>query len=117
MNKIAVILSLGLVAVLLGGCSSQKNSSPMPSISDETKAELARPVNCRTAQSDIAILESERASTGRQILSGVRAVMPVAAVVGLLSGDYNDRVKVASGSYNDALAAKIDEIKSRCGIN
>jgi hypothetical protein len=88
----------------------------MPSISEEATSELNKPIDCRTARRDIQILEEERASVAKQILSGVRSVLPIAAVAGLLMGDYSDRVKVASGQYNDAIAAKIDHIRSICGI-
>jgi hypothetical protein len=116
MKTINTLLSLGLALVVMGGCSDRKNVSPMPAISNEAKAGLNRPVNCGTARRDIGILEEERASTAKQIVSGVRSVFPIAAVVGLISGDYSDRVEVATGSYNDAIQAKIDHIKGACGL-
>ena len=32
-------------------------------------------------------------------------------------GDYRDRVKVATGTYNDDLEAKIQQIKATCGVS
>jgi hypothetical protein len=73
-------------------------------------------VNCSTANRDIMILEEERASVGKQVLAGVRMVMPISVVAGLLMGDYGDRVHVAAGDYNDDIDAKIALIKKQCGL-
>lgn len=103
-----------LVAVV--GCADRKNLAPLPSISEEAKADLNAPVNCHTAPADIKVLEEEKASVGKQILSGVRSIMPIAAVAGILMGDYRDRVQVATGTYNSHIEAKINQIKTVCGI-
>ena len=112
-----VIPALCVAVLALSACSGRKNNSPLPTVSDKTKAKLAAPVNCDTAQSDIKILEDEKASVGKQVLSGVRSILPIAAVAGLLLGDYSDRVEVATGQYNDDIEAKIAHIKTRCGLN
>jgi hypothetical protein len=98
------------------GCSNRKNHSPLPTISEEAQTELKKPVDCSTASQDIAILEEEKASVGKRMLSGVRSVFPIAAVAGILMGDYGDRVSVAAGTYNDDIEAKIKEIKTVCEI-
>ena len=106
-----------IAAVALLSCAcTETNVSPLPSVSEEARARLASPVNCRTARRDIQVLEAERASTARRIVAGVRAVFPVSAVAGILSGDYNDRVAVATGQYNDDISAKIDQIRASCGV-
>ena len=117
MRHLAIAGSFVVIAALGVGCSSYSNKSPMPSISDSSRANLNAPVNCATADKDIATLEEEKASVGKQILSGVRSIMPIAAVVGLLMGDYTDRVEVATGEYNEDLSMKIKQIKATCGIN
>ena len=106
---------LTLSLVVFSGCSDRKNVSPLPTISAGTRANLDAPVNCSTARSDIKILEEEKASVGKQVLSGVRSVLPISAVAGILMGDYSDRVAVASGSYNADIEAKIARIKALCG--
>ncbi len=105
------------IVLSFAACSDRKNLSPLPSISEEAKAELNSPVNCNTARSDIKILEEERASVAKQVLSGVRSVFPFAAAAGILTGDYSDRVQVATGQYNADLEAKIAQIKRRCKIS
>ena len=112
--QIAFIWSCMLL-VLFTGCVS-KNHSPIPSINDSVKRQLGAPINCATAQADIKLLEEERASVAKRIVSGVRSVFPISAVAGLLMGDYADRVHVATGQYNDDLGAKIGEIRAACGI-
>lgn len=74
-------------------------------------------MNCATARQDIATLEDEKASVGRRALAGVRSVIPFSAAAGILLGDYSDRVEVATGSYNEALDSKIQEIRATCGIS
>lgn len=116
MKNLVLCSILCALALAVSGCSDRKNVSPMPSITSEEKKELAKPVDCSTAQQDIATLEKERASVGGRIVAGVRSIFPIAAVAGILTGDYSDRVAVASGKYNDDIAAKIEEIKSVCGL-
>ncbi len=108
-----------LIALLLlcVACSQRKDISPRPSISEDSIVSLDKEINCSTARSDIDILENERASVGRQILSGVRSVIPFSAVAAIIMGDYRERVQVATGQYNDDIESKILEIKSSCGIS
>ena len=86
------------------------------SIPEEAKADMAKPVDCSTAEQDIATLESEKASAAQQVSAGARSIVPLAAVAGLLRGDTKDRAAVASGKYNKQLDAKIAEIKQKCGL-
>ena len=106
-----LVLPLFLLSI---GCADRTNYSPIPSISQDAKAGLDKPVNCKTAERDIEILENEKASVGKRMLSGVRSVFPFAAAAGILTGDYSDRVQVATGQYNDDLEAKISQIIKKC---
>ncbi len=117
MNKLNIFVGVLLISLLASGCADRKNLSPFPTISDNAKADLSAPVDCQTAQKNISVLESEKASVGRQVLSGVRSIMPISAVAGILMGDYSDRVEVASGEYNNDIEAKIAIIKSSCGLS
>ena len=115
--NIRILKFLAVAACIASaGCSEYPNNSPLPSVSDSARAELKQPVNCGTARGDVAILEEERASVGKRALSGVRMVLPIAAVAGLLMGDYSDRVQVATGQYNDDIDAKINQIKRTCKL-
>ncbi len=109
-------IALALLAGCLFACSGYSNKSPFPTISEKARIDLDRPVDCNTANQNIKTLEEERASVAKQILSGVRSLMPIAAVAGILMGDYTDRVHVATGIYNADIEAKVKQIKSTCGI-
>jgi hypothetical protein len=85
-------------------------------ISKDAKEDMAQPVNCATAPADLRALESEKAHVGKQIASGVTAIVPVSLVVNIAKGTEKEHFKVATGKYNDMLDDKIAEIKSTCGL-
>ena len=114
LKNIVTPLSIALLCLSFTACSERKNISPMPTISQEAKAELNSPVNCATANQYLKILEEERASVGKKIFAGVRSILPISAVAGILMGDYNDRFEVATGKYNADIDAKIAQIKRVC---
>jgi len=97
-----------LIFLLFAACA--------PPITQEAKEDLQRPVNCATAQDDIALLQSEKANVNQQMLSGVTSMVPAAAVMGLLTGRQQDREEVLTGEYNDKINQKIYEIRNTCGV-
>lgn len=100
-------LAILFIVMFVVGCAT---------ISDQAKYQLEKPVDCSTARYDIKTLESEKASVGKRMLSGVKMVVPASAVIGILRGDWVNRKKVATGEYNRAIDDKIVDIKSSCGI-
>ncbi len=54
-------------------------------IPKEAKVAIAKPVDCTSAQQDIAVLREEHASVGKRFLEGVTAVVPAGAVIGILT--------------------------------
>jgi hypothetical protein len=70
--KFNIIVLLSLI-IIGSGCTDRKNLSPLLSVSEEAKADFQRPVNCDTARSDLRVLEEEKASVAKQVLSGVRS--------------------------------------------
>jgi hypothetical protein len=114
MKRILLVAApLLAMSVMTSGCA-RKNMSPMPTIDDKAKQDLAAPVNCATAKQDIATLEDEKASVAKQIVSGARSIIPFSAAAGIVMGDQRDRMEVATGVYNDQIDAKIAEIKRKC---
>jgi hypothetical protein len=105
--KYVSFITFFCIMAFLVGCAT---------ISEEAKYEIDKPVDCSTAEYDIKILEGEKASVGKRMLSGVKMVHPAAAVVGILRGDYKNRAEVTSGQYNKDIDAKIQEIKDTCGM-
>ena len=86
-------------------------------ISKQAKEDLASPINCATAEEDIRILEDERASVLKQIEDGVTAIMPVGAVINILSKTEMDKLNVGTHHYNHQINEKIAEIKRDCGVD
>jgi PBP1b-binding outer membrane lipoprotein LpoB len=99
---------IALMSLLLGGCSSP--------ISKEAKEDMAKPVNCATAEGDIRSLTAEKVHASEQVAAGAKSIVPVSLVLNVVSGTEGDEAKVASGEYNKMLDKKIAEIKQQCGI-
>ncbi len=99
------ILLTNMVLTLLSACAP---------ITKQDKQELAKPVNCATAEGDLRVLQSEKASVGKMIADGVTAVVPAGAVIGIVTLTEVDKFKVATGEYNRAIDKKIAEIKAQC---
>ncbi len=99
------LCTIGL-ATLAGGCSIQ----------DKKTAEQVKemPVNCATADGDLRMLDGEKKSTMQRISAGVRSVVPIGLVAGVVSGTAGTKYQIATGKYNEMLDAKIAEIKQAC---
>ena len=82
----------------------------------QAEEDLDKPINCDTAEQDIATLRSEKASVEKRIAEGVTAVVPTSAVLGILTLQEDDKIEVATGIYNSMLEEKIDEIQITCGL-
>lgn len=112
-----VIIRIAIPAILASTCMigcARPNNSPRPTIDPAVKEQLDSPINCETAKVDIATLENEKASVAKRVISGARAINPFSAAAGVVMGDEQDRLEVASGDYNDQIDAKIAAIKRRC---
>jgi hypothetical protein len=94
------------LATLTAGCQLQ----------DKKTAEQVKnmPVNCDTADGDLRMLEGEKKSTAQKISAGVRSVVPIGLVAGVVSGTAGTKYQVATGKYNQMLDDKITEIKTTC---
>ena len=103
----ALILVVLASLILLPACRA---------IPKQAKEDLAKPVNCATAEQDIATLKSEQASVEARMLDGVTAVVPAGAVLSILTLQEKDKLEVATGIYNSKLKEKIREIQATCGI-
>lgn len=103
----------GLIALaLLAGCSSQ---APAPQ--KEVQANLAKPIDCSTAQADIKILNSEKARTSQEIEDGAGSIIPIGAVAHIFGGSEKESLEIGTGEYNRKLDAKIAEIQKQCGLD
>lgn len=104
MKKIALVIG---IIFLLAACSP---------VSKQAKQDLAKPVNCATAEGDIRALNSEKENVGREIAAGVTAIVPIGLVLNAATGNEKAHYQVATGEYNTMLDKKIAEIKQQCGI-
>jgi len=75
-----------------------------------------QPIDCSTANEDIATLQAEKEKTDDKIASGIFAFTPIGLVANevdeVASSSDEDKIK----AYNETLQKKIDAIKSTCGI-
>lgn len=101
------LASIGVLA-FLAGCASASHA--------EREALLAAPIDCATAQTDIAALEAAMPSRRERARSAVQSVTPIGAVGGVVSGTYDERLGVLTGGTEEELSARIEAIRSRCGI-
>ena len=97
-----------VAALLLVACANQYK---------QTEQQIVQqPINCATAEGDIRMLQSEKASVAKQIAMGVTAIVPVGLVAGVVTGTEKTKYQVATGQYNQMIDQKIAEIKAFCGL-
>lgn len=75
-----------------------------------------RTPDCENAEEQLKMLDEEMVETHERIFSGVRSVLPTAAVYTLLVGEYGTNYSIATGDYEEILDAKIIEIKEKCNL-
>ena len=100
-------VALGLAS---SGCAMQQR---------QVEDDLARParINCATASGDIRVLQSEKAHVAQRLVEGASAVYPASAVMGVATGTEGTKLSVATGEYNDAIDARIAEIRRKCHVD
>lgn len=75
---------------------------------------LNAPIDCSTAETDIAALEAAEPSGGERARSIIQSVTPVGLVTGAATGSYADRAAVATGKTQSAIDTRIVEIAQSC---
>ena len=103
MSLAGMALAFGLIC----GCASMEQQQVEEELQDP------RRINCRTAEGDLRVLQSEKAAVAQQILEGATAIYPAGAVMGILTGTEGTKLSVATGDYNDAIDARIAQIKGK----
>jgi len=104
LSRVAAIMLL-CTGIFLPACRT---------IPEQAEIELRKPVDCATAEQDIALIEKEKASVAKRFVDGVTAVTPAGAVLGLITHQEDEKLEVAIGVYNHRLTEKIREIKMTC---
>ncbi len=92
-------------------------------MSPEARQILQQPANCAQAQPDIETLEGSRPSGGKRFTQGLQAIAPPMVALSLLRdifiGEpyrsiYLDHWRVAFGSYNNKIDARVTELRQSC---
>lgn len=96
--------------LVLAGCGTMQEKKTLAGIAG------APPVQCATAKGDLRALESEKAHVGREIGAGVQAIIPISAVIGIVTGTEGTDFKVATGEYNKMIDGRISQIKAACKL-
>lgn len=109
MKKATIALSALFLCGILTSCASNK-------MVKQGEADVKKPINCATAEGDIRMLQSEKTHSSQQMADGVMSIIPASLVVGVVTGTEGDKARVATGEYNKMIDAKINEIKSQCGM-
>jgi len=105
---VVTTIVLGVAAgVIVTGCAMQEK---------QTLQSLNQPVNCATAEGDIRVLQSEKAHVAQQIASGLTAIYPAGAVMGILTGTEGTKLSVAAGDYNNKIDERIAQIRTTCRL-
>lgn len=76
----------------------------------ERDARLAAPIDCEVAEADIAALEAAKPSRRERARSAMLSVTPVGVVKGAVTGKDDENLEVLTGSTEEELTARIDEI-------
>ena len=91
---------------VVAGCTDTK----------QIKRDVGKQINCAHAEGDIRVLQSEKAHAAKQALSGITAITPAGAALGIITGTEKGKLQVATGHYNRLLDDKIAEIKTVCRL-
>ena len=94
--------------LILGGCASAVDRH------QTVNAQVTKPINCDTADKDIAALLEERSSVGEKLANGISLLSPTSALINLLSGEFTSRRSIATGKLDDILHMRIDDIEKAC---
>jgi len=80
-------------------------------------ADTSKPVNCSTAQADIATLEKEKKATSDKAVGGVLGFTPIGLIANVATGGdkMGEEQKLTAKEYNKKIDERIAQIKSACG--
>lgn len=104
MNVKKLLPLLGVA--LLAGCGASK--------SDQRAGLLEQPVECMTAEADIAALQAAMPKRGERAVSAVRLVTPVGLATGAIKGENREKTDIVSGRTAEDLEAHIALIEATC---
>lgn len=74
------------------------------------------PVNCATAEGDIRALNAEKEYAKSHELESAAALTPAGALLGLMTGTENKKLEMLSPDYQEHIDARIEKIRTTCGL-
>ncbi len=83
---------------------------------DTQPHKLVYHVNCATAEGDLRALNAEKTHTEEQQLEDVTALIPAGALIGLVSGTEQKKLKMLSSNYITIIDNRIAETKAKCNL-
>ncbi|HEX9125417.1 MAG TPA: hypothetical protein VF948_03375 [Methylomirabilota bacterium] len=102
-------IALGLVvAVSAWGCASKYA---------KVEESFAQPINCSSAQADIAALEADKASKATQAAEGMKFALPTTIIMGAITGTAGSEYEVGTGEYNRKIDERMANIRSTCKLD
>ena len=107
-TRTRMIAAASLLAGVCGGCAVQQRQVEQDLSQD-------RRIDCRTADGDLRVLQSEKATVAQRVVEGATAIYPAGAVMGIVAGTEGTKISVATGDYDRMIDARIDEIRRKCG--
>ena len=110
MRRILITILASLLVVGLSAGCAMRQKQELKELSE------AGPVDCRTAQGDLRLLQHEKANVAERVVEGATAIYPASLVTGVVLGPEGTKLKVAIGEYNEAIDKRIAQIKETCGI-
>ena len=97
---------LSALAFLAAACTT---------VHDKNEALLEKPIDCSTADEDIAALTSAIPGRRARIRATLGTLTPVGVATGVVTRDYRDRARMATGKLEKDLNNKIADIYEQCG--
>lgn len=73
------------------------------------------PINCSTAEGDLRALNSEKSYAEEQQALALTAITPAGALIGLVTGTENKKLKILSTDYQKQIDDRIAAIHAKCG--
>jgi hypothetical protein len=98
-----------LLVSLAGGCAFQQKQV-------EQGLENPSRIDCRTADGDLRVLQSEKANVAQRLVEGATAIYPASLVMGVVTGTEGTKISVATGDYDRMIDRRMAEIRRKCGI-
>lgn len=103
-------LSLLLGATItLGACGA-------PTISNELKYLMSKPIDCKQAKEEIALLEAAKPNELKQTATAIMTIEPMGAIGAVVGGDLDNRTRVISGEHGADIDRRVRQMRQECGL-